>query len=242
MTQPCARTAAAPVVAPASREADTRSADRARSGRARWRLWLMRALAVGGIVGLCLVLWNRIPLHTRMIWKSYRVALMTGAPVLALGDSITFQAAPSHLCGTKVLNSGIPGDRIDDLLARAPMFSRLATPRQVVVAIGVNDARTGHMDIGTWAAKYRTLLGYFPKSELVLVEVNPVDLGNPHYLPVHDRDFIASQNAAIRVLAGETGARVVTAPAASPTMDGLHPDKTGVVLWQQRLAAVACAG
>ncbi|MCG5234568.1 SGNH/GDSL hydrolase family protein [Xanthobacter oligotrophicus] len=237
MTQPSAHTVAAPAVSPAKRVADKR-----RAGRARWRLWLMRALAVGGIVGLTLVLWHRIPLHTRMIWQSYRAALITGAPVLALGDSITFQAAPSHLCGTKVLNSGIPGDQIDDLLARAPMFSRLATPRQVVVAIGVNDARTGHMDIGDWAAKYRTLLGYFPKSALVLVEVNPVDLGNPRYLPVHDRDFIASQNAAIRVLARETDARVVTAPGVAPTMDGVHPDKAGVELWRQRLAAVACAG
>ena len=236
MTQSSADTLATPAVPPVRRGADTR-----RAGRARWRLWLMRALAVGGIVGLGLVLWHRIPLHTRMIWQSYRAALITGAPALALGDSITFQAAPSHLCGTRMLNSGIPGDQIDDLLARAPVFSRIATPRQVVVAIGVNDARTGHMDIAAWTAKYRTLLGYFPRSALVLVEVNPVDLGNPRYLPVHDRDFIASQNAAIRMLARETGARVVAAPGAAPTLDGVHPDKTGVALWQQRLAAVACA-
>ncbi|MDI4655799.1 SGNH/GDSL hydrolase family protein [Xanthobacter autotrophicus] len=177
-----------------------------------------------------------------MVWKTYRAALVTGAPVLAIGDSITFQAAPSHLCGAKVINAGIPGDQIDDLLDRAPMYRRLAAPRQLVVAIGVNDARTGHMDIAAWSAKYRTLLGFFPKSALVLVEINPVDLGHPGYMPVHDRDFIASQNAAIRALAGESGARVVPAPGASPTMDGLHPDKAGVVLWQQRLAAVACAG
>ena len=55
-------------------------------------------------------------------------------------------------------------------------------------------------------------------------------------------ELIASQNAAIRALARETGARVVTAPTISPTMDGLHPDKTGVALWQERLAGVACAG
>lgn len=234
MTQPSADTVAAPTPAVAP--------DRRRPDRARIHRLLMRVLAVGGIVGIGLVLWHRIPLHTRIVWQTYRAALMTGAPVLAIGDSITFQAAPSHLCGAKVVNAGIPGDQIDDLLARAPMFSRLATPRQLVVAIGVNDARTGHMDIETWTAKYRTLLGYFPRSALVLVEINPVDLSHPRYLPVHDRDFIASQNAAIRALARETGARVVAAPGASPTMDGLHPDKAGVVMWQERLAAVACAG
>ncbi|MFG1348233.1 SGNH/GDSL hydrolase family protein [Xanthobacter autotrophicus] len=232
MNRPTAPSAAAPAAAPTKRRVD----------RARLRRLLMRALAVGGIVGLGLVLWHWIPLHTRIVWKTYRAALVTGAPVLAIGDSITFQSAPSHLCGARVVNAGIPGDQIDDLLARAPMFARLATPGQLVVAIGVNDARTGHMDIATWSAKYRTLLGYFPKSVLVLVEINPVDLSHPGYLPVHDRDFIAGQNAAIRALARETGARVVTAPPTSPTMDGLHPDKAGVVLWRERLAAVACAG
>ncbi|MFG1339779.1 SGNH/GDSL hydrolase family protein [Xanthobacter autotrophicus] len=247
MTEPSAPTVAAPAEPTTTRGADKRGADKRGADKrrvdpARLRRLLMWALAMGGIIGLGLILWHRVPLHTRMIWQTYRTTLFSGAPVLAIGDSITFQAAPSHLCGAKVVNAGIPGDQIDDLLARAPMFSRLATPRQVVVAIGVNDARTGHMDIATWTAKYRTLLGYFPQSGLVLVEINPVDLSHPGYLPVHDRDFIASQNAAIRALARETGARVVTAPAISPTMDGLHPDKTGVALWQERLAGVACAG
>ena len=203
---------------------------------------LVAALALLAVIGSGLLLWYRMPMHNRLVWASYRAALFSDAPVLAIGDSIAFQAVPESLCGDKVLNAAIPGDQLADLLHRAPLLIRLVQPRRVVVAIGVNDSGFGHMAVDDWAARYRALLGYFPASSLVLVEVNPVDLAHPGYVPLHDRDFIARQNVAIRALAREFGASVVPAPAPGHTMDGLHPDATGVGLWQQRLAAAACSG
>ncbi|MDI4663194.1 SGNH/GDSL hydrolase family protein [Xanthobacter autotrophicus] len=210
--------------------------------RARARRLLVPVLALGAIIAVGTVLWHRVPMRTRIAWEGYRSALFSAGPVLAIGDSITYQAAPASLCGEKVTNAAVPGDRIGDLLARAPVLLRLMEPKRVVVAIGINDTGPGHMDIAEWRARYRTLLGLFPKSSLVLVEVNPVDPGHPGYVPLHDRDFIARQNATIRTLAQETGASVVPAPAAVATVDGLHLTREGVAQWRQRLAAAGCAG
>lgn len=76
-------------------------------------------------------------------------ALPPGAPVLALGDSLTFGtgAAPeaaypaelARLTGWTVVNAGVPGDTSADVLARAPALLQQHGPALVLLGAGGND-------------------------------------------------------------------------------------------------------
>jgi acyl-CoA thioesterase-1 len=72
-----------------------------------------------------------------------------GAPVLALGDSLTFgtgagreasyPAVLATLTGWEVVNAGVPGDTSAGALARLPGLLQEHSPRLVLVSIGGND-------------------------------------------------------------------------------------------------------
>jgi acyl-CoA thioesterase-1 len=80
-------------------------------------------------------------------------ALPAGAPVLALGDSITYgTGAPSEasypavlarLTGWSIVNAGVPGDTSQAALARLPALLQEHAPRLVLVSIGGNDFLRG---------------------------------------------------------------------------------------------------
>jgi hypothetical protein len=62
-------------------------------------------------------------------------------PIIFLGDSITEAAVlPRAICGHPVVNAGIGGAGVDDLLKVAPSLLNDKSPVLVVVAIGTNDA------------------------------------------------------------------------------------------------------
>ncbi|MEP9354707.1 SGNH/GDSL hydrolase family protein [Xanthobacter sp. KR7-65] len=198
---------------------------------------LLAVLLTAGLVALGI---GQLPQRTRVAFAAEVGARLASSPVLAIGDSIAYQAAPRTLCGEEVLNAAVPGDRISDLLERAPALAAHLKPARVVVAVGVNDSALPHPSIADWKASYRALLGALAGAELVLVEINPVDASRSPYVERLDAGFIAEQNAAIRELAAETGAVVVPAPRAAATNDGLHPTRAGAVLWRARLSAAAC--
>ncbi len=76
-------------------------------------------------------------------------ALPAQAPVLALGDSITFgtgapreasyPAVLAQLTGWDVVNAGVPGDTSAGALARLPGLLEEHAPQLVLVSIGGND-------------------------------------------------------------------------------------------------------
>lgn len=208
--------------------------------RARLRPWLLLLLAAGAATALAATAISHIPQRTRIAFKADLDARFSSAPVLAIGDSITYQAAPRSLCGEEVLNAAVPGDKIDDLLSRAGSLESHLQPARVVIAIGANDAVKPKHDIAEWRALYRELISRFPGSQLVLVEVNPVEHGRSPYADMLDQTYVGEQNAAIRAIAAEAGAVVVPAPQSVSTTDGIHPSKAGALLWRARLSSAAC--
>lgn len=207
---------------------------------ARLKPWLLALAVAGGAVALGALIVSEIPQRTRIAFEADVRARFSTAPVLVIGDSITYQAAPRNLCGEEVLNAAVPGDKIDDLLARADALERHLAPARVVIAIGANDAVKPKHSIAEWRARYRDLISRFAGTQLVLVEVNPVEHHRSPYADMLDEAYVAEQNAVIRAIAAETGAVVVPAPQSVSTTDGIHPSRAGALLWRARLFSAAC--
>ncbi|MFG1479474.1 SGNH/GDSL hydrolase family protein [Xanthobacter sp. V4C-4] len=202
------------------------------------RLW---PLALGALLlAAALQGWRHLPPTWRIQLDHEAVSFLTDAPVLLLGDSITYANGPLALCDAAVFNAAVPGARLKDVLSQGPRLAERVQPTQIVVAIGVNDAIMPHGSIEDWSAQYRSLVTALPASDLVLVEINPVDARFPLVARSFDQDFIARQNRVIRETAARSGARLVPAPAAAETFDGLHPDHAGAALWRARLTREAC--
>lgn len=227
------------MMGPTTKIGGLRAEGRGARGRVRRLVWTAAALLAAAFAATLAI--KQIPLRHRVQFRVEVLSHFSRAPVLVIGDSITYQAAPRSLCGAPVFNAAVPANRLDDLLADAPALAARMKPERVVVAIGVNDSASPRTGIAEWEAKYLTLLSFFEGSELVLVEINPVD-ARVGYAGLLDHDFMARENAAIRAIAARTGARVVPAPAQSPTRDGLHPTSFGAALWRERLSATACSG
>ncbi|MEP9350188.1 SGNH/GDSL hydrolase family protein [Xanthobacter sp. KR7-225] len=207
------------------------------AGRLPWRPLLTVAIAAGAAAMAA----SHIPPRERLRLQAKLGSYVSTAPMLLVGDSISRQAGPGELCGAPVFNAAVPGDRVADLVADAAAYAaRLTAARTVVIAIGANDAWPGHRDLEGWVADYRKLVALYAGRQLVLVEINPPDMGVPMFVKLLDLDFIAGANAAIRTIAAETGARLVPAPARVPTRDGLHPTPAGIELWRSRLVQVTC--
>lgn len=200
-----------------------------------WSLGAAAALAIAAGVAV-----SHMPMRDRVRIQTAIRSSFTRAPVLAVGDSITYEAAPRHLCGARVFNAAVPGDRLADLLADATKLAARLAPERVVIAVGINDSLPPHPDVAQWAHDYRTLTSLFAGRELVLVEINPVDPRYSDFVALLDRDFVRQANAAIRAIAAETGARLVPAPTEVITRDGLHPTLAGAALWRARLSDAAC--
>ncbi|MFG1418469.1 SGNH/GDSL hydrolase family protein [Xanthobacter sp. V0B-10] len=213
-------------------------ASASRPRRLPFRLWpVLAALAALAAAAYGA---HAIPPLSRIVTRHEAGSFLTDAPVALLGDSIAYANGPSRLCGEEVFNAAVPGARLKDLLGRGARIAERIHATRVVVAIGVNDAIQPHADIEEWTTQYRRLLDRITAPDITLVEINPVDPRFPVAAHLFDRDFIARQNAVIRALAAESGARLVSAPLSAQTEDGLHPNADGGILWRARLAREAC--
>lgn len=93
-------------------------------------------------------------------------AVPAGAPVLALGDSITFGTGATsetsyptvlaRLTGWSIVNAGVPGDTSQAALLRLPGLLQQHAPRLVLVSIGGNDFLRGVPE-GETRANVRTI-------------------------------------------------------------------------------------
>jgi lysophospholipase L1-like esterase len=162
-------------------------------------------------------------------------------PIVVLGDSITEAATlPDAICNHPVVNAGIGGVGVDELLAVAPSLLQGKDPALVVVAIGTNDAHASEGQEERFRASYarllRTLAGVSPR--LAVANIPPVAPGGPLTQAVHlDPGLIDRFNQVLPNLADAAGAsfidihQALTADGPPAMLDGVHLAPATYDLW-----------
>lgn len=158
------------------------------------------------------------------------------------------ETLPQH----RVLNTGISGNRVRDLVERWDDDVLAHDPEVVTVLIGVNDMwRRFDSDDPTTAAEfetgYRDILRRTARSGAALL------LMEPFLLPVREeqfawRDDLDAKIAVVHALAAEFGAGLVpldaafgarAEPAVDLASDGVHPTPLGHAVIAERWRATA---
>jgi len=162
-------------------------------------------------------------------------------PIVVLGDNITEAATlPQAICDHPVVNAGIGGAGVDELVAVAPSLLQGKAPALVVVAIGTNDAHASEGQEERFGASYarllRSLADISPK--LAVANIPPVAPGALLTLAAHlDPGLIDRFNQVLPNLAGMAGAsfidlhKALTANGPPAMLDGVHLAPATYDLW-----------
>jgi lysophospholipase L1-like esterase len=163
------------------------------------------------------------------------------SPIVVLGDSITEAATfPEAICNHPVVNAGIGGAGVDELLAAVPWLLQGKAPALVVVAIGTNDAHGSEGQEERFSASYagllRSLAGVSPK--LAVANIPPVAPDAPLTLAAQlDAGLINRFNQVLPNLADMARAsfidihKALTANGLPETLDGVHLAPAAYDLW-----------
>ncbi|MDI3563937.1 GDSL-type esterase/lipase family protein [Bradyrhizobium sp. Arg816] len=168
-------------------------------------------------------------------------------PIVVLGDSITEAAdLPEMICGHVVVNAGIGGAGVDDLLAVAPSLLEGKALALVVIAIGINDAFAAEGQETRFSASYATLLQSLASvaPKLAVANIPPVAPNAALTKAAHlDAGLIDRFNLLLPDLAKTARAsfidlhEAVTAKGQPETLDGVHLAPSAYELWDAAMLA-----
>lgn len=155
----------------------------------------------------------------------------TVRPVVVFGDSITEGAIlPNTICGHAVVNAGIGGAGVDELVNDAPSLLADKSAALVVIAIGTNDAHVAPDREEKFSASYAELLQSLSRiaSKIAVASIPAVDPRGELAVAVQiDPSLIDRFNLVLPKLAADAGATFIdvhNAVSAGPpaTIDGVH--------------------
>ena len=170
-------------------------------------------------------------------------------PVVVMGDSIVEFADLPNLCGQRVLNAGLAGAKVKDLLAFAPQLLSIDRPDLVVIAVGVNDAQAGgKTDLLTFREEYAALVKRVRQVAPAVVILNVAPVARPSFVDARTFDpaAIANINRTLTTLGvpvidlSDAMARPGAPLPSAYTDDGVHPNATGYIRWREAIGG-ACA-
>jgi lysophospholipase L1-like esterase len=165
----------------------------------------------------------------------------TKSPIVFLGDSITEAAIlPDSICGHSVINAGIGGAGVDELLRVGPSLLKDKSPALVVLAVGTNDAYASPGQEGRFKASYvkllQTLAPITPK--VVVANIPPIDpKGSRSVAAGADAGLVNQLNLLLRKISEDEGVslidlnKAVGAEGAAQTIDGIHLAPSAYHLW-----------
>jgi len=158
---------------------------------------------------------------------------------LFLGDSlIADNNWQRRIPSWKVLNFGVPGATVDDLLASLPnLRGRVDSPAVILIMIGTNDALGGQFEfVGDLRRIVVQLNRDFPTAEIIVTSLLPMRLSFPGIAE------IATINADIRAMTMQTGScyldvctRFNQSDADLFREDGVHLTPQAYEIWARTL-------
>ena len=159
-----------------------------------------------------------------------------------VGDSITEFANLPSLCGKSVLNAGISGARIRDAEELLTELSPILRANTIILAIGINDAKTAQKQSDTTRADFGRLVRLAKDTgvEVFAATVGPVDFTKPTGA-AHDPRLIDAINTQVRAFTEDN--RLIDLNATlkpDDTLDGVHLTEIGVQRWRSAIEAVVC--
>jgi len=157
--------------------------------------------------------------------------------VLMLGDSlIDYGEWHRRLPGYRIISSGLPGERTEELLHRLPPELPGAPPDGIVIMSGTNNIVFGDLGFVDQLGRAATILrGQYPQAEIVLTSLLPYEI--PGLL-----DAIHAANQQLAFVCEERGCRYFDLCSLFEhsfdelfDFDGVHLSNLGYRLWASRL-------
>ncbi|MGB5230095.1 MAG: GDSL-type esterase/lipase family protein [Desulfoprunum sp.] len=158
---------------------------------------------------------------------------------LFLGDSLVADNNwQSRIPYCKVLNYGVPGATVDDLLAALPDLSiRVDSPAAILIMIGTNDALDGQFDFVDGLRRIVIQLSReFPTAEIIVTSLLPMRLSFPGMAK------IARINEGIKTMTMQTGScyldvctKFTQSDADLFQADGVHLTPKAYEIWTRTL-------
>jgi lysophospholipase L1-like esterase len=163
--------------------------------------------------------------------------------IIVYGDSIVGMAPlPTKACGTAVVNSGIGGADAGRLISLLETTAAIPVhPRQIIIAVGVNDAAIKLWDEATFSITYEALVRRAKSmAPTIVATVAPIDTGMEvgMRLNASARDRI---NQTIIATAAKLSLSVIRLDDLPwRTSDGIHPEHASYDGWVARLIGAMC--
>jgi lysophospholipase L1-like esterase len=162
-------------------------------------------------------------------------------PIIFMGDSITESALlPSSICGHDVINAGIGGAGVENLVDFAPDLLQRANFSLAAIAVGTNDSAA--VRSRNFSEQYSRLLKIVGEhaNRIVLVGVPP--LGEGPLRMYFNSESVSANTAAIREIAAGRHLPFVDLSTIGfgkgDTIDGVHLSPGGYLRWRAAIFPV----
>lgn len=168
--------------------------------------------------------------------------------IIFLGDSLTDQGEwQEYFQQTNIQNRGISGDTTEGVLNRLDKIIA-SKPQKIFLLIGTNDFWHGNKNLSKAVANYRQILNLLqkkiPKTEVYIQSVLPIDR-QKYNLNIKPQNLVQF-NREIEQLAQEFSYQYINLYdrftdkegrlSSQYTLDGVHLNGKGYLVWQQAIA------
>lgn len=180
-----------------------------------------------------------------------QASMIPSGGVLFIGDSIVDQAYLPTLCDVPVLNAGMSGATVADLIPIALDAIKLAKPSRVLISVGINNALPKSKDVSvenysqqldliiSAALATGAKVGLMTQTAVCRDEAFGLELSKLKAIDAAIRQMAQRRHVQIIdasiALAGPNGEM----PAAS-TIDGVHLTAAGYFIWNSKIQREVC--